>query len=1248
MAIPVLHSKMEDEEADIYMQTGFVQPFQLFTQQPLCRFEIVETEKRTLLLSDLHHSIADGFTIAGRLIGTDLPTAYAGISLEKPRLTLFDWAKCEQEVLKSPAYTRAREYYQSLYADVDVTRLSAAQLNGSGKGIMAKVSLQMNAVEKWCADRHVAVYHFLISAFCLTLSKLSHSRKVVFCTLNHGRYDKRLGEAYGMFVNTMPFFAEIDEEMTLEMLMGQVRRRLMDNYRHRAYPFTHFCSDMGLVPKITFGFQSEGILEQTIIDGHLYKGMQLPRPDSQSDLSVMVYSSGDEYEIRVEANDAMYGKTDLKRFADAMQHCIGELMLNDNRPITEIELVDEEQKQQLLCLSAGEKMNNLPPQTVVGMFLQQALASPKATAVEDASNILTYSELECRSRSLAYQLIAEGVKTGSFVGVDTTPCCEFLIAVMAIMRAGAAYVPIDTHLPTKRRIHILEDAGIGLVVDRTYVSTHAILDKSALPINHSYAQGTAYMIYTSGSSGKPKGVVVRHNGLSNLVHFCVRRWPLEANSRIACHSSLAFDASVEDLFPVLSVGGCVIFVPSEVRTDLNLLALFIRQRQVTGGCFTTRLGLALAEAHHIDLEYFCLGGERLTVNPKVGGKVYNTYGPTEFTVDATYYELEEDKQYDNIPIGRPVDNCHAFVVDTYGNLLPQGAVGELWLAGPQIAVGYWNSPQLTADKFTACSFFNGTVYHTGDLVRWNDDGLLEYVGRLDNQVKIDGVRISLEEIEQHLIEIPGVVEAAAVTHDVNGKSQIWAFYTANCALTSDAIREMLKESLPLQMIPKKLVRLTIMPLTASGKIDKNNLHVEALNVPDVAPADAVEWALCQLMANVLGLKQVGANDDFFTMGGTSISAMQMVAEARKSGFSLEYADIFSHPTPRQMSDCINRKDKTLEKNIDNYDYGAINRLLSQEMPHRGESYPNGGILMLTGATGFLGIHVLARFLFSKSWNVICLVRGDDIEGAWKRLKDRWSYYFPFQPLETDKVSVVCGDLVKPSSLGDLEKLPFDIIINCAADVRYFAKDNNIMQVNAYGTEYLARLCMKREIRMIQISTVSIAGINSPCTLSSMSFSSQQLIDQYSYSKFVAERFILEQMAHDRLKANIIRVGYLVPRSREGKTQINDAENMLSSLLKVMADLGGCPNSSLHFEIIWVPVDDVSDSIFDSAVMCPTHPVIHAEMKKCSLKKLADLYAGRELMLWTDDEFRNRIYRQHKTGIWVHFIDMMMNNQNYSQ
>ena len=1226
MPIPFDVKRMTDEEAEQYMQEGFVRPFTLFGKEALCRFEVVETDTRVLLLSDLHHSIADGFTIAGRLMGNDVPAAYGHRPLLMPRMTLFDWAQHEHEMLRTPVYERDKAFYQELFADCDATHLFSTTSDAWGKRLSTSFRFGINSIEKWCQARHASAHHLLMAAFCLTLSKLSHQKRVVFSTINHGRYDKKLSEAYGMFVNTVPFLADIDAEMTVADLMAQIRRRLMQSMRHHTYPYTHFYQDTGIIPRISFGFQSNEVIEQAIIDGRRFRGWQLTGNETANDLSVTVYTTPTDYEVRVDASDALYTLTDLKRFGDAMHECLVQLMQDDKQPIGYIDLIDKAQKAKVMALSAGERIDHCHGETVVSLFLRQATTTPEAVAIDDTRQALTYRTLEQLSGTLAHWLTSQGVGAGTFVGIDTKPCCAFLVGALAIMRAGGAYVPIDPDLPPKRRQHILHEAAISIILDESTINHIAKTHQPSDVADHSQPQGAAYMIYTSGTTGMPKGVVVSHEALTNLILFCVRRWPLTPESRIACHADLAFDASVEDLFPVLTVGGCVMPVPEEIRTDIDALAQFINDHHITGGCYTTSFGVALTKTHQLNVDYLCLGGERLLVNPEVNGRVYNTYGPTEFTVDATYYELEKDKPYRNIPIGRPLDNCHAFVTDPFGCLLPQGAVGELWLAGPQTAIGYWNDPVLSSEKFTECRFHKGHVFHTGDLVRWNEEGLLEFVGRTDSQVKIDGIRVNTEEIERRLLDIPTITHSTVTVQEMNGKPRLVAYYTSEGTITEEEISKILRQWLPPQMIPTRIIPLKEMPLTPSGKTDKRHLpHPMPTAIHGEAPSSAIEVSLCTLFGELLGEENVAATDNFFLLGGTSLMAMQLVAEARKKGIGLTYSDIFAHPTPRSLGTFLTQGDHAREADITPYDYQAIDNLLSQSEPKTGAAPHRGGTLLLTGSTGFLGIHLLRRLLHSGMLQVTCMIRCRDKEEAMQRLSDRWKYYFGDTSLGSYKIDIVYGDLTDPSSIRALADHHFDVVVNCAADIRYFAKDDNIHRVNEIGVEHLAQACIDTNATLIHISTLSVSGFDAqggiPTLTPQQLFFHQHFIDQYSKSKFMAERHLLEKMAHGKLKGTVIRLGHLMPSTISKKPPLFATEDLLTAALHAMRDMGAVPAAARHIKVGAVDVDLAAARIED-IINAPTiRPVWHVGDEHAqSLKDLAERLAAKPLPETSDNSF----------------------------
>lgn len=565
----------------------------------------------------------------------------------------------------------------------------------------------------------------------------------------------------------------------------------------------------------------------------------------------------------------------------------------------------DDQLKKILSVSEGEKFEYDPSLTWVDLFLAQVKEHPQQIAVEDEEGTLTYRELNEASDRIAGYLLSSGLKPDEFIGVRMSRNKGFSAVTLGIHKAGGAYVPIDLDYPPERVTYMLADSETRIIMND---ETAADAVRTGAPLSPDQYRcrpdSSAYMIYTSGSTGRPKGVMIQHKALLNFVHFIRERWHLTSDSRIACHSNFAFDASVEDLYPVLTAGGTLVIVPEEIRKDIFEMRDFIQKRQITGGCYSTRFGQILAMDHELDVSYICLGGEAMTSVPKVTGSVYNTYGPTEFTVDATYFELEKGKEYNPIPIGRPLYNCAAFIMDENLELLPLGEIGELCLSGPQLALGYWKRPDLTAEKFTEARIAEGDVrkiYRTGDLARYNEEGQLEFCGRGDSQVKLRGFRIELEEVESAALKYPGIRQAAA---DVR-KDTLCLYYTAEKEIDENALKEFMARTLTDYMLPGWFGRMEKMPETPNGKLDRKALPEPVMNVrktPYEAPTNDTERKLCSAMEEVLGAEDntIGIHDDFFELGGDSIKAMMVMSLAGLEGLSARM--IFRYKTPAAIAE----------------------------------------------------------------------------------------------------------------------------------------------------------------------------------------------------------------------------------------------------------------------------------------------------------------------------------------------------------
>ncbi len=1139
LAIPVVIHHMTEKEVQAYIAQDFVRPFHLLSGEPLCRLEIAETSEAVYLLIDFHHSIADGLTIASLLMHRDLPLAYDGQPLPPDSMALYEQGEREQSTFASQAYQKAAQYHRNRFADVAFSVLDT-HLFPSSEGIK-------RSIIPYGILPHQGGFEggLFLAAFALVLSKYTHSLQVGFSVLVHGRSGRWLRQAYGMFVESLPLCITIDNQLSARDFIKQVQHELTAALRHRVYPISHLYRDLKKRPSVVFGFQGPNIIEKIHLDGKPAQSFQLHQEETLSD-SCLVYATGDGgYEVR-------------GIMAKGVAECARNLALQPEAPLSYIAMQTPEEEAEMRALAQGPTMDFDEGETVVDMILRQARLTPDRTAIVDENGSITYGQLE--------RLSAEVAKSVSqpFVCLPTSRSLQFVVSALGIMRAGAAYVPLDEAWPEQRRRMVREQ------VDAT----------------PSCQEPAAYMIFTSGTTGEPKGIVIPHRALTNLVHFLVREWGITSESRISCHSSFAFNASVEDIFPVLTVGG-TLFIPNETeRHDLRQMYQFLERYHITGGCYTTQFGSLLAQHYPLHVSYLCLGGEKLypftpcvsaTSSPGSSNgrsaavppyRIFNTYGPTEFTVDATFHEMAPRSwlvaSREDIPIGRPLPNCAAYVVDPQGRLVPRGVVGELLLAGRQMALNVQRNSPLA-------SFLTSPSYPTGDLVRWNNDGELEFVGRKDRLLKHRGYRINPAEIEQALIAVPDI-EAAAVRLE---STHLVAYYQAVHPIDNMLLRRQLTTLLPAYMLPSRFIHLTSLPLNGHGKIDWARLSPTVAHPSFLTPRSP----LPVLFARILQLDAVGPDDDFFDLGGTSLDAMLLVEELRKAGFSVSYGDIFNYPTPRAMALRLKLSTEDKEMNqgsVSNQRKKAATLLCSQDC--QTEPSPLEGIrggVILTGATGFLGCHILHELLTGQKEvsTIVCVVRGSSEQEARERLQSAYQHYFSASPFDDDaRVVVVDGDITDSQTYFHLSLLtphPSPLFIHCAADVRYFAPHQEIERTNIVGTRLVAEFCLRNNIRLTHISTLSVLHANG-------------LHSSYITSKKEAEAYIT-RLTGQRLQAQIIRLGILAPRSTDGLFQRNADQSLFFSLLRLFGQLRAYPASIAHITPDVMPVDQAASAITGHAL-----------------------------------------------------------------
>lgn len=931
--LKVVRRKMSEAELQEYAYGAFIRPFDIMGDEPLVRWELITTEKQSYQLTDIHHLVCDGMTYTPILTQKEFPFAYNGGELTENPYGMLEAAEDEAASFETESYEKAKAFYMEKFSGMELATLSPRPENPVGMMARESSYVNINQVDTWCKEQGIAVNLLFQAAFSYALSMILREDKVAYTTLNHGRMDKRLREAYGMFVRTVPVMSEIKEGQTVREYIQSFRGELMSSIRYGAYPFTHFCRDLGMVPGICFNYQAIPGMKEEFWFGDIHcRGYQQDRGELFNDLEAFIFLTDENYEIRMESSSAMNNHTTMRIMADSIKNCLEQMMEQIDSPVQKISLVNEADKVALIELGAGKKLDINLNETFAELFVRQAKKTPDALAVSDFNSELTYQQMDEQSDTLAHLLIDKGIKANDFVCVMLDRTKDFPLTVLAIHKAAAAYTPLDLEYPNERLSYMVENSESKVVI-----TTHEVyaakmaegglelgniqmiyldeidLTKKTDPVLLTKPEGLAYMIYTSGSTGLPKGVMLHQRGLRSYIASMTDILGITDKDRISNHRPFSFDAHIQDLYPAITVGGSIHIMPTAIRKEMKGLRDFIVSHQITGGSYTTSLGAMLLDSYELPLRYMTLTGEKMIglVSDKV--HLVNGYGPTECTDLISAYHLDKGRVYDDIPIGRPMANSYCFIVDQNNNLVPRGVAGELCFASVQVGCGYWKLPEQTEKVFGDCPFLplqaDGKpmrMYHTGDLCRWNDEDQIMYSGRIDSQVKLRGFRIELGEIETQAQKVEGIQQAVAMVREVLGVQHLILYYTVKDGyrVTDNQIRTFLEQTkLAEYMQPEVYMQLESFPFNSSGKVNRKVLPLPEIKAEEVvAPETDTERTLFNIASAILGHDKFGMTTNLISIGMTSLSAMKFGAQVEQQlGWQLKTNDIMRTPTLRQLA-----------------------------------------------------------------------------------------------------------------------------------------------------------------------------------------------------------------------------------------------------------------------------------------------------------------------------------------------------------
>ncbi|RTZ29485.1 amino acid adenylation domain-containing protein, partial [Paenibacillus polymyxa] len=951
----VMYFETNEEKAAEYAGE-FARPFDL-GKAPLLRVELVKTgEDRHLMMFDMHHIISDGVSMD--ILIREFMDLYEGNNPPALRIQYKDYAVWQNKLFDEGGISSQEEYWlQAFQGEIpvlnmplDYPRPVIQSFEGDFFSFEAGSELT-NKLNKLARDNGATLYMTLLAAYNILLSKHTGQEDIIVGSPIAGRPHSDLQDILGMFVNTLAMRNYPKGDSTFVEFLNEVRENALRAYDNQDYQFEELVEKLNLKRDMSrnplfdtmFTMQNASKVEFAV-PGISFRPFNngLEYRISKFDLSIDAIEREDGMAFSFEYCTRLFKKETIKRLAAHYLNVLEEITANPFKRLSEINMLSQEEKQQIIYGFNDTKVEYPKDKTIQELFEEQVEKTPDNIAVVFEDKYLTYGELNEKANQLAWILRDKGLKPDSVVAIMVDRSIEMIIGVIAVFKAGGAYLPIDTEYPEERIRYMIDDSLAGIILTQEHHKEKIKFDLDIISFDDcvNYNGRTenlpvinkscnlAYVIYTSGTTGKPKGIMIEHRSLVNISYAWKKEYRLaDMDVKLLQIASFSFDVFVGDVSRTLLNGGQMVICSSEERYDPARLYSLIKTHKITIFESTPALIIPLMDYIHdnaliIDsLKLLILGSDTLSVEDYerlqswYGEKlrVVNSYGVTESTIDSSYYEkrLGSYLESGSVPIGKPMQNIKYYVVDKHLRPQPTGVLGELCIGGEGLARGYLNRPELTAEKFVPNPFIPGErMYRTGDLARWLSDGNMEFLGRVDHQVKIRGFRIELGEIEAQLLKHVSIKEAVVIAReDQKGNKYLCAYVAGENELTIAELRGHLLKDLPDYMIPSYFMQLKKLPLTPNGKIDRKALpeldgNIDA-GIEYVAPLGEVEEKLAGLWQDILSIDKVGRNDNFFELGGHSLRAANLIARIHKEfNVNIPLKEIFKSPNMSEVAECI--------------------------------------------------------------------------------------------------------------------------------------------------------------------------------------------------------------------------------------------------------------------------------------------------------------------------------------------------------
>ena len=1217
------------KEFDEIVKNYIPKPFNIY-ENKLFNFKLYRFEDGTgAYITFLHHLICDAWTTS--LYVNETMTLYHALknNLSVDEITYpsyVDFIKSEQKYKESSRFQSDKEFWDSYFNDSYSFSSLKNNINLSSTHFTRKTfqfsEKLVGKLNEFCKTNESTIPAFLLSTYSLYFTKMLGSDSFTFGTpvLNRSNFAEK--NMFGTFISTMPINILYDEEAGFNDRTSDLLKDQKTIYRHLKYPFSEVAKHVKEITNssekiydVIFSYQNarSNVNELDIP----FEITWIPTDNQLESLMIHVMDMNDSGNLNInyDYQTDIFSEDDIVNMHDRIERIIEQVLENNQIKCKEIEIVSQKEKQKLLHDFNNTECKFNRNSTIIDEFEKGVKEHPDVVAVSFKDTSYTYSELNNLANQLSKHLVKSGIEPNDIVGIYLPRSANIIISILAILKSGATYMPIEPEYPESRISFMIENSKAKAIISNNDLSktienkAHVLnIDNIELSVNNKCEnnnikkdpESLSYIMYTSGTTGVPKAVMIRNYSVLNFAD-CMRRridYSSSSENKVLSVTTMCFDIFVFEVFPTLLFGLHLVIANEEEQKSPVLLSKLIEEEKISKILTTpSRIQLLFLNSNYLEclktLKEIILGGEPFPANflhdlpEHTDARIFNLYGPTETTVYSTYKELTNENK---ITIGKPIENTTIYVLDKNKKLLPIGCHGELYIGGSGVAKGYYRNEELTNEKFIKNPYNEKEIiYNTGDLATWLPNGELLCFGRTDNQVKIRGYRIELGDIESHIEDIDGITKAVVLVKETSeNKQYLCAYYTSEDDILPKEIHKHLVSQLPNYMVPSSYMKLDAFPLTPNHKVNRKALPEPtsfiATSEEYVAPSTESEKIICDVAQEILKVEKIGIDDDLFNYSADSLTIIQMQTLLIPYNMKFKTQDFYQLRTIRLLAELVDKENSNVDVS-EEPDLYKLNKLIEKhdniiEIKKKTKEQ----VYLLSGITGYLGIHLLHELLNTTDATIYCPIREKDNTSVDDRFDSHWNYYFPDEKYDENRVVLVKCDVTKPDfniTSKELEKLGNKVtaVLNCAANVKYYGDYRKHELINVTAVKNLIDFCIKFKLHLYHISTMGVSGNylvkqSAPNTLfteNDFYIGQNYKENVYIHSKFEAEKEIL--LAKEKgLNYNIFRVGNLTARYSDGKFQKNVEDNAFNNILRFIARDEIIPKDMLDQTLEFTPVD----------------------------------------------------------------------------